>query len=448
VLLTGEAGIGKTTMLTEAARYADSRGARVAWGWGWPDEGAPGYWPWAQVTRELGLGGLPADGTAPLAVDAAPASARFQLFDEVTSLLLAESRMQPLVILLDDLQWADEPSLRLLDFFARRLPAGSAAVIGTYRDVGQELDPALAALAARSTVLPLAGLPVDAVTQLVARVLGEQRAARLGADVHRRTGGNPFFVQQVSWLLASGDSGWPPGVRDAIDQRFGGLGDECVAVLSAAAVAGQRFSANLLARVTGATASQVTSAVAEAVRTRVLIEDGPEGYRFAHDLFREYAYQRLSAGERAQLHAAIGATLEADLAHGGVASLAELAGHFVQADPGSAWAGRYSVAAAREATSRLAYEEAVRHWERALVAVGEASGDRIEMLLELAEARRRAGAGQEAGAAFLRAAELARSRRNAPGLARAALGLQAIGGRAWWPPDELVAILSARRWPR
>jgi tetratricopeptide (TPR) repeat protein len=442
VLLTGEAGIGKTTMLTEAARYADIRGARVAWGWGWPDEGAPGYWPWAQVTRDLGLGGLPADGAALSAVDAAPASARFQLFDEVTSLLLAESRMQPLVILLDDLQWADEPSLRLLDFFARRLPAGSAAVIGAYRDIGQALDPALAAVAARSTVLPLAGLPVDAVTQLVARALGEQRAVSLGADVHRRTGGNPFFVQQVSWLLASGDGGLPPGVREALDQRFGGLPGECVAALSAAAVAGQRFSAGLLARATGATAGQVASALAEAVRTRILIGGAPEGYRFAHDLFREYACQRLSVTEQARWHAKIGVTLEADLAHGGVASLAELAGHFVQADPGSERARHYSVAAAREATSRLDYEEAVRHWERALAAVGEAGEDQIGTLLELAEACRRAGTGQEAGEAFLRAAGLARSERNAPGLARAALGLQAIGGRAWWPPDELVAILS------
>ena len=285
LLLAGEAGIGKTTMLAEAARYAESRGARVGWGWGWPGEGAPGYWLWTQVTRALGLDALPATGPAPAAADEAPESARFQLFDEVSSLLLAESRIQPLVVLLDDLQWADEPSLLLLDFLARRLPAGSAAVIGAYRDVGPVPGGAVAALAARNTVLPLGGLPADAVTRLVARAAGEQRAASLGAEVHRRTGGNPFFVQQVSWLLSSGEGGLPPGVRQALDQRFAGLPEQCRAAVSAAAVAGQRFSASLVARATDEPAATVASALGDAVRARVLVDDPPGGYRFAHDLF-------------------------------------------------------------------------------------------------------------------------------------------------------------------
>src|SRR5690348_14258361 len=116
VLLAGEAGIGKTTMLTAAAAYAEGRGARVAWGSGWPGAGAPGYWPWVQVLRTFGRD-LPARTTG-----AAPAFKRFALLDEVTSLLLAEARSRPLAVLLDDLQWADEPSLTLLDFLARRLP--------------------------------------------------------------------------------------------------------------------------------------------------------------------------------------------------------------------------------------------------------------------------------------------------------------------------------------
>jgi hypothetical protein len=471
VLLTGEAGIGKTTMLTEAAKYAEGCGARTAWGWGWPDEGAPGYWLWAQVTRALGLdalpgggllpgGGAPPPGSAatgvpaatglPMAAapaasaetDAAPASARFQLFDEVASRLLAESRIQPLTILLDDLQWADEPSLLLLDFLARRLPAGSAAVIGSYRDVGPVPGEVLERLSARSTVLPLAGLPAAAVTQLLARVAGDDQAASLGAEVHRRTGGNPFFVQQLSWLLKSGTGGLPPGIRQALDQRFAEFTERCAAILSAAAVAGQRFTASLVASVTGEAADQVAAALSDAVRARVLAGDPPDGYRFAHDLFREFAAQRLAASARAQLHLRIGTALAAGLARGEEVSLAELVGHFVQADPGSRLARDYSAAAAREATGRLAYEEAVRHWERALAATGDAADDRIETLLELAEARRRAGAGQDAGRAFVRAAGLARSAGNAHGLARAALGLHAIGRRSWWPPDELVAVLS------
>ena len=210
LLLAGEAGIGKTTMLTAAAGFAKSRGVRVGWGWGWPGEGAPGYWPWVQVMRMLGLDiPWPAEASGQPVRDA-PASERFRLFDEVTSLLLAESRIQPLLLLLDDLQWADQPSQLLLDFLARRLPAGAVAVAGSYRDTeptpGPAPGPVLAALAARTTVLPLAGLGPDAVGDLVADVVGEQRAAEVAAGVHRRTGGNPFFVQQVSWRAVGA---WP-----------------------------------------------------------------------------------------------------------------------------------------------------------------------------------------------------------------------------------------------
>ena len=236
VLLTGEAGIGKTTLLREAARYAEGVGARAAWGWGWPGEGAPGYWPWLQVLRALGLDAPLSRDAVGAAADEAPASARFQLFDEVTSLLLAESRIQPAVVFLDDLHAADEPSLLLLDFLVRRLAAGAVSVIGSYR--GPDTSPALAAVAARAAVLPLAGLPAGAVARLVADVLGEQAAAEVAADVHRRTGGNPFFVQQVSWLLKAGQEGIPPGVREALAERFAGLPTACTAALSAAAVIG------------------------------------------------------------------------------------------------------------------------------------------------------------------------------------------------------------------
>jgi hypothetical protein len=461
LLLAGEAGIGKTTMLTAAAGHADSRGVRVAWGWGWPGEGAPGYWPWVQVMRMLGLDiPWPASQGGQAARDA-PASERFRLFDEVTSLLLAESRIQPLLLLLDDLQWADQPSQLLLDFLARRLPAGAVAVVGSYRDTEPVPGPALAALAARTSVLPLAGLGPDAVRRLVADVLGEQRAAEVAAGVHRRTGGNPFFVQQVSWLLHSGQEGIPPGVHQALDLRFAALPGAAAATLGTASVIGPRFTADLLAQVSGQPPGAVTETLAAAVRVRVVSADGTDAYRFVHDLFREFAYDQLAPAERARLHRRAGQALEASRAAGGAPSdqqslLAELARHFVLADPASAQAWEYSVAAAQEAAARLAYEEAVRHWEHAVAAADARPADRTGALLELAEARRRAGQGQAAGQAYLRAAVLARGddpprppreglARAAPdpaGLARAALGLHAIGTRTWWPPDQVVALLA------
>src|SRR5215472_13683806 len=264
VLLTGEAGIGKTTLLREAARYAEGTGARAAWGSGWPGGGAPGYWPWIQVLRALGLDDQLSREAGATAAGDAPASARFQLFDEVTSLLLAESRIQPVVVFLDDLHAADEPSLLLLDFLVRRLPAGAVSVIGSYR--GPDPSPALAAVAARAAVLPLAGLPAGAVARLVADVLGEQAAGEVAADVHRRTGGNPFFVQQVSWLLKAGQEGIPPGVREALAERFAGLPAACAAALSAAAVIGRRFRTELVAGAAEQAPEQVAEALAAGAR--------------------------------------------------------------------------------------------------------------------------------------------------------------------------------------
>ncbi len=346
-------------------------------------------------------------------------------------------------MLLDDLQWADQPSQLLLDFLARRLPSGAAAVVGAYRDVDPVPGPALAAVAARTKVLPLTGLTAEAVAELVVHVVGEQRAKEVAGEVHRRTGGNPFFAQQVSWLLKDGRTGVPPGAAEALAQRFASLPEPSAAVVVAAAVAGPRFSADLVARATGQLPEAVAGSLAEAVQARVLSQDGPDRYRFTHDLFREYAYDGLPAADRARLHQRIGAELEAERTSGGDVSLAELARHFVQADPRSDRARRYCVAAAGEATRRLAYEEAVNHWEGALAAVaGAGSALRIETLIELGEARRRVGDGQAAGDAYLRAAELARREQDASGLAGAALGFHAIGSRMWWPPGQTVSLLS------
>ena len=275
-----------------------------------------------------------------------------------------------------------------------------------------------------------------------AEVVGDQLAAEVAAGVHRRTGGNPFFVQQVSWLLRSGQDGIPPGVHEALELRFEALPGATAAALRTAAVIGQRFTADLVAQASGQRPEAVTEALSAAVRTRVLSRDPPDAYRFAHDLFREYAYEQLPPAERAGLHQRIGQALEAGRAAGGDVPLTELARHFVQADPVSAPSWAYSVAAAGEATDRLAYEDAVRHWEHAVAAAAARPADRTGAVLELAEARRRVGQGQAAGQAYLHAAELARAERDPAQLARAALGLHAIGTRLWWPPDQVVALLS------
>ena len=470
VLLTGEAGIGKTSVAAQAAADADGRGARVVWGWGWQGEGAPAWWPWVQVLRSLvaqdpRLGRLAAGASslarllpelpaaaAPPATTDEPATARFRLLDEVTSVLLAAAEDRPLVVILEDLQWADPPSLQLLDFLARRLPAARVLVLATWRDLDTPPDdpavPLLADLAAGGTVVPLRALSEDEVAQLLAGMLGGRPEPALVADLRRRTGGNPFFVQQVTRLLLAQAGPGPPGreapagipfgVREAVRRRLARLGPACVELVTEAAVAGPEFTAALLTRVAGAPPDAVRDLLEEAARAHVLA--GPTGplrpWRFAHDLFREVVLDGLDGQARARLHLRVGRALEAERDAGGVPP-ARLASHFAQAGAeGEDEAIRYGALAAAEATRRLAHEEAARQWARALEVLdgsarADVGGRRIELLLELAAARRRAGDLAGSRQACARAAELARRAADPDGLARAALAMQAVGSRSW-----------------
>ena len=234
VLLAGEAGMGKTALAAEAAAYAKARGAVAVWGTCWEGEGAPGYWPWIQVVRALARDGGAGEAVLATLTGANEASdgvlgdeaaARFRTYDTTAAYLRERSADRPLVVVLDDLHWADISSLRLLLFLARQLHDGSALVIGTYRDVELMLGehPArglLAELAGRAGLLQLAGLTASEVGQLLHEVCGDWPPAALAATVHERTGGNPFFVQQTARLLAAQGASRPrPGHRGAARGR-------------------------------------------------------------------------------------------------------------------------------------------------------------------------------------------------------------------------------------
>jgi len=472
VLLTGEAGIGKSAVVAAAAATAQARGARVLWGWGWPGEGTPAYWPWVQVFRSLvaadgrppGLAAgtpslarllpeLPGTTDQPAAGDELTAAARFRLLDELTTVLLAATGERPLVVVLEDLQWADAPSLQLLDFLARRLPASRVLVLGTWRDLeqsqGDPLVPLLADLVPRSTVVPLRPLDEAETARLVAGILGGEPDPALVAGIRRRTGGNPFFVQQVARLLLAqpGEpAGIPVGVREVVERRLARLGPACATLVTTAAVAGPEFGAALLARVAGEPVATVRNLLDEAVGAHIL--DGPQGplrpYRFVHDLFRESILAGLGPPALARLHWRVACALEEERDAGEPVAAAQLADHFAQGGPGAGDAAvRYAALAAAEATRRLAHEEAARQLARALEILDEpAQADRTGLLLELAGARRRAGDLAGSWQACLQAAELARRAADPNGLARAALGLHAIGTRSWPSPvQELVPVL-------
>jgi predicted ATPase/DNA-binding NarL/FixJ family response regulator len=474
VLLAGEPGIGKTRLAEELAAQASARGALVLWGRCWEGEGAPAYWPWVQIVRahvdasqpavlrhDMGVGAadiaqiVPAVGEClpdlPAPPPTEPEAARFRLFDSLTGFLRAAAVRRPLLLVLDDLHWADAPSLALLRFLGRELDGPGPLVLGCYRhtevDQGHPLLATLADLTrgqGRRRLL-LGGLDQHEVASFVALVAGVAPSAELAAAVHQQTDGNPFFVTEVVRLLASQGrldagqadsvlaSGLPEGIRAVIAERLGRLSDRCRQVLEVAAILGRDFQLRALQPVSGVDPGRLLELLEEAEAARVVgaVPVGLGRWRFAHALVREVLYEGLPAARRIRLHGRVGEALQALYAADPGPHMAELAHHFVAAAPGSqemvARAVRAATLAGRRALELLAWEGAAGLFERALAALELAEQpdqqQRCELLLELGEARMAASDLPAARSAYRQAGELARRIGWAEALARAALGL-------------------------
>jgi DNA-binding SARP family transcriptional activator/tetratricopeptide (TPR) repeat protein len=457
VLVAGPPGIGKSRLLDELALRAVRRGARVLRGRCWEAGGAPPYWPWFQSLRELG----DPFADVPDAARSSPEAARFALFEAVAELLAGAAATAPLVLVLDDLHAADEPSLLLLQFVAGQVRA-PLLVVGAYRDEALEPDTPLAAVAAelareRATrMLALSGLAPEDVARLIATSAGEQPPERSVAAIYDGTEGNPLFVGEVVRLLSAdgrlagvGDSvagvlPIPPGVREVIGRRLRLLSDDCRATLTLAAVLGREFSFDALAAVSERAEEALLDDVEEGLRAQVLSElpGSAERLRFAHVMFRDALYGELRGPRRVRLHRDVGAVLEQLYATDRDPHLGELAYHYVAAGE-AAKAVEYARVAGDRAVRLTAYEEAVRLYGMALDAHGDSADPaRGELLLALADAQARAGDDAAAKPTYLRAAELARSADLTELLARTAIG---YGGRAVWmralTDEALVPLL-------
>ena len=487
-LLAGEPGIGKSRLAEELIADARARGARVLVGRCWEAGGAPAYWPWVQALRAYVREAEPeplraqlGDGAADLAqllpelrallpdIEEPPApeseGARFRLFDVTSSFLVRVAQARPLVVVLDDLHAADEPSLLLLQFVARELGDSRLLIVGAYRDIDPTLaDPLRTILMelAREPVtqsIELSGLGEADVTRFLELAAPGAAAADLAPTVHAETEGNPLFVGETLRLLAAehrlddaatATVAIPQSVREVIGRRLRHLSYQCNELLVLASVLGREFDLDALARISGLERDVVLELLDEAMDARVVSEvPGAIGrMRFAHALIRDAAYHGLARSRRVQLHRQVGEGLEALYASDLDPHLAELAHHFLEAAVGGD--GQKAVAYARRAGSRaidlLAYEEAVRLYEMALKALGAESAatarSRCDLLLALADSKGRAGDGPGAKASFLQAAELARSGGLPEVLARAALG---YGGRFIWDramsDERLVPLL-------
>ena len=455
-LLVGEPGIGKTRVADELATYASLRGAQVLWGRCYESEGAPVYWPWVQVIRsyvhasdeatlrsEMGTGaadiaqvvsnihdrlpGLP----APPALE--PDQARFRLFDSVTTFLKNAARDRPLVLILDDIHSADEPSLMLLQFLARELRGAPMLVVATYRDIElgrhHPLSKVAAVLAGEnlSRRVVLRGLAQADVARYIEMTTRLTPPKGLVEAVFRETEGNPFFVSEVVRLLAaegrldtgtpstSWSVGIPQGVREVVGRRLEHLTPDCNKVLTIASILGREFDLDTLEVVSDRKGNELLDVLDEAIASRLVVEqpDTPGHYRFSHAIVRETLYDDVPSARRMRFHRQIAEAIERqpDQIE---RRLAELALHFSEGaaagDPDKAV--HYARRAGAHAMEVLAFEEGARLYQMALDALdlrGDDQRARCEVLIALGDARTKSGAPDDGQEALWEAAELAKS---------------------------------------
>ncbi|TDB83479.1 ATPase [Actinomadura sp. KC216] len=444
VLIAGEAGIGKTTLVTEAVEEARRQGALVLSGSCWDSGSAPGYWPWVQVIRSLRRSAAPdewaevehatAGGLSVLLGEPGtgdPAEG-FRLFDAVTTALVSVSQCRPVVVVLDDLHWADPASLKLLEFAAQHTWFERLLLVGTYRDV--EVEPAehplraqMLGLVAKATTVTLTGLDRDAVGALMARTAGREPDGGLVDEVHRRTGGNPFFVEQAARLWRSGGSvtAIAPGVREALRRRLSMLPVAVTRLLTDAAVLGHEFHRQVLAACAAAPVASVDRLLDQASSARLVTSLGGGRFAFAHDLVRETLYESLEEDAARRRHAAVVRAVDAAPALRDKMLVTELArhAHLSGGELEQARAVGLLEAAARDAGDRLAFEEAAGHYRRALERAGRDSVAGLRVALDLGNQLRALGDHDGSRRIFDETVAAARASGGPERLARVAVGL-------------------------
>jgi ATP/maltotriose-dependent transcriptional regulator MalT len=427
VLVEGEAGMGKTVLAHELTQRARQEGLITCWGGCLEAEGAPPYFPWTQILRALGV-----STDMLLAPDE---DSRFRRFYEVVEVLRTASGKRGMLLVLDDLHWADVPSMRLLQLVASQLTGFRLLIVGLYRSTefrpGGELTQVLSALQRdRATSrLTMSGLATREIEELATHVLRRRPDDAFLRAVEQRTEGNPLFVVELVRLAASSGAGqgWlPAGVREVIARRFDRMPEATRHVLRQASVLGRDFSLGLVAQLADAPPSDIALSLEDAIAADLVTPGEGHSLRFAHSLMQEVAYGELSQVERQHLHKrAADAIGEADQL------LDVRAHHLRQAAPliGAAPALDATLLAARRATAQLAYEHAAFQYGQALGLLDllpDATVTRQELLLDLARCQFRSGAVTDSWASCRNAADLARAAGDAVTVAEAATVIRGL----------------------
>ncbi len=469
-MLVGEPGIGKTRTAEEFAAYARHKGATVLRGRCYDGEWAPPFSAFVEAIKEYAATTQPDTLAAALGADAGvlarivpalhewlpgivepppvPAEGeRYRLLEAASNLFARIATAGPVVLMLDDLHWADKGTIGMLRQVARQAPSLALVMIGGYRDV--ELDrthplaDALVTLRHETNYerIVLKGLDVTDIGELLGLVAENDVPEAFVRAISDETGGNPFFIREVMLHLideqkiAQEDGRWvskvsiaemgiPEGVREVIGRRLSRVGDTCGRMLTTASALTAGFSWEVIAALVDADDAALLDAVDEALAAQLIVERERGRYDFTHALIRHTLYEELSTPRRVLMHRRIGEALERLYATDIEPHVAELAHHFYEAgEPSFEKAIDYCARAGERAAESLAYDEAASLFDRAQELAAAAYPDdpalRIELMLQLGKAR--FASGSPSMDTFLRAAELAKSAQLPELVIRAAL---------------------------
>ena len=439
VLVAGEPGVGKSRLAAQFARTAHADGAAVGFGRCWEDPLGP-YEPFGEVLGELSRA-IATPGLDDLVAEAAGDRAR--LFDRIDELLASQAGPDPLVLVLEDLHWAQRSALLLLRALLLSARPAALLVVATYRATELGRSAPLTALApdlrrdGAADQIQLASLEPGDVTALARDMLGD---GSLGAEIHARTGGNALFVEESLRALADGrEDPVPESVRHAIAARAARLGEAPERLLAVAAVLGAECDPHVLSDT--AELDEPEAALDTLLKAGLLRPcAGGARVEFPHAMVRDAVYADINALRRAGLHRRAADALQA---RGEERHLEEIAHHLAQAaSPADVTRTTAMLElAGRRALSRLAYEEAGGWFTRAIDSLQLLSQSDAGLLLARGDALLRAGQTTAARGDFERAAQLARGAGDTVAFAHAALGAGGLGVAIRAPDPTVEALL-------
>ncbi len=445
VMIGGEPGVGKTRLADELAAEAQGREMQVFVGHSYEIEGAAPYVAFIEILESAldrapspqafrqALGEEAAEVAKllpklrrlcpdiPPALELPAEQERRLLFNSIREVIARTAQRRPLLLVLDDLQWADDPTLLLVEHLAERLAELPVLVVATYRDtevdVGRPLAKTFEDLRRRQLArwITLRRLPEEVVARMIGALSGQEAPAVLVRGLFAETEGNPFFLEEVYRYLAEedrlfdaegrfrsslviGELDVPAGVRLVVGRRLQRLGEEARRVLAAAAVVGRAFSVELLEAMEEIDTDTLLDAVEDAERARLIVPardpSGEDRFIFAHELIRQTLVADLSLTRRRRLHAHAANAMERHYAASLDQHAAAISHHLLETGP----AGdrerifRYLAMAGRWAMEAAAFEDALEHFERAATLQDAAQPTEwAALLVELALARRSTG---------------------------------------------------------